>query len=546
MHEALPTMLTMSETDNSVEATARPRTWGKRWIRRPWLVAGCLFAASLAVSCALSFAHWPQPATHDEFAYLLAGDTFAQGRLTNPTHPMWQHFESFHIIHRPSYASKYPPGQGAALALGQVFFGHPMVGVWLQTAVATILTYWVLRAWTGPWWSLLGGVLWIAHPAFQLAWGQTYWGGTLAYIGGCLVVGAALRLRNRTRAIDSIAMACGSIVLATTRPFEGFLFCAAVGVWIASRWIVRGFPPLRDLALKFAVPQAVIITAGIFGILAYNAAVTGDPLTMPYAIHEREYGQCPLFIGQEAAHPVYRHERMERFHSGWAMAWYHWQSTLRGLLYTKYGVTMINIKFFLPLGLAAGILLTRPGRWRRLRPILAIAATAYVLSLVSVWNHPHYSAAIVPLLIIAAVSGLRRADILGRRWVPGLRLGTGMVALQLFLFAWLAVRHGSRPYAGWWDVRAAVIKKLNELPGQDLILVRYGDRHDTLAEWVYNDADIDAAPIVWARSMDEASHEELLRYFGDRTVWLLEPDKEALHALPRDPDQQLAALSQGS
>ena len=258
----------------------------------------------------LPLAPVPQPFIHDEFSFLLAGDTFAAGRLTNPTHPMWQHIESFHITQKPSYMSMYFPAQGLVLAAGKEIAGNPWYGVCASAALMCSAICWMLQGWLPPGWALLGGALAVFRLALFSYWVNGYYGGAVAAIGGSLVLGAFPRVIRKAHATDSFLMALGISLLANSRPYEGVLLCAPVLCALVWWLAAKEHPPVFELLRRATAGFTLLaLTAGCMAY--YNYRVFGDPFTLPYQVNRATYASAPVFLWETPRkEPVYRHRVM--------------------------------------------------------------------------------------------------------------------------------------------------------------------------------------------------------------------------------------------
>jgi hypothetical protein len=488
-----------------------------------------VFAVALAAIVIRLSVLWllpvPYPQIHDEFSYLLEGDTFAHGRLTNPTHPMWLFFDTFHVNQHPTYMSKYPPAQGLALALGQVL-GNPWIGVLLSGGAMSGAILWMLQGWLPPKWALVGGILAMFKVAIFSYWMNSYLGGFVAAIGGALVVGALPRILRSWQTLDSVILGVGVVILANSRPFEGVFLCLPVFFVLLTRLFRGGRPSWRTRLTQVVAPLCIIGILGGAFMGYYNWRGTRSATLFPYAVNEKTYMSTPTFSWQKIRPPLhYANPQFEQFYNG-AMRRTWLQSGVtsmpRGAWKAAY-ILAFTMFFFLWPQLSI-TLLTLPKVLRDRRVRLLLVQTALVFSsflLVRAWFNLHYAAPLVATIFALVTQGMRHI----RHWNAwGRPVGIGItraVVLFVVLLAFFHIDHEP------WDpiqFRVRFTNQLDAMPGKQLVIVHYSPQHIPYREWVYNGADIDGSKVVWAREIPGVSLQPLLNYFHDRQVWLAEPD----------------------
>jgi hypothetical protein len=468
----------------------------------------------------------PTPDVYDEFGHLLVADTLRHFRFANPPHPLSQFFETFFVLQEPAYSSIYPIGQGLALALGRMIFGLPWAGVLLSTAALCSLTYWMLRAWTTPLGSLLGGLLAVIEFGPLNPWMNSYWGGSLAAAAGCLVFGALPRIRESRRPRDAALLGVGLGVHLLVRPYESvFLVLAAILFFV---------PKLRGFMKPAAVACAVLLPA--LGVtLLQNKQVTGSWTTLPYMLSRYQYGVPASFTFQAdpVPHRDLTPQQQLEYKSQLSFRSTGPETLQSFLLRLEYRVRFYRFFFLAPLYIALLFFFPalRESRFRWV--VLTLVIFALGVNFYPFFE-VHYLAALTCLFILISVTGLRqlnRLSPLAAQLVLFLCVAHFVFWYSLHLFEGSEVSAAMEQYETWDGInhanplrRVQVNRQLAGITGKLLVFVRYWPQHRFQEEWVYNQADIDHARIVWARDLGDADNQKLLRYYPDRTAWLLEPD----------------------
>ncbi|HET7213391.1 MAG TPA: hypothetical protein VFL79_07385, partial [Terriglobia bacterium] len=495
----------------------------------------------------------PVPGIGDEFGYLLLSDTFAHWRLTNPTSPMWVHFENSNILWHPTYTSKYWPAQGMMMAVGQVLMGHPFWGVWLSIGLMCAAITWMLQAWVGERWALLGGFLALIRFGTFNYWANSYWGGTVTAMGGALVLGALPRLKQQEHRLrNALLMGLGFAVLANSRPYEGLFLSIPVAVALLV-WLWKLKRPELGAALRTAmVPLLAVLALTVAGMGYYFWRTTGSPFNTPCTIFEHTYDPAPVLPWQPLKpFPAHNYPHIRPAFMLILDGFYNHTQTPGGLFVgtlTRFGIMgsfYLGPIFILPLLLALG-LVPDGFSWKKLSPntrfLMIVSAAVIFANLLPIWYMPHYTSPATCAILALVLIAMRRVQSFNWRGKPSGQFiirAVPSICVLLLLLRMAVPGLATNKIPSWCYLtasdygRADVQWKLRRYPGQQLAIVRHNPSTDMGFDgWVYNRADLNSAKIIWAHDMGREKNQELIDYYKSRHVWLVDADSHPPKLVP--------------
>ena len=498
------------------------------WLRAFTLLAACVFTTLCAGLVGVSGSFPPAPEVHDEFAILLAADTYASGRLTNPTHAMSRFFDSIYVLQQPSYMAKYPPVQGMMLALGKTLGGEYIVGAWISCGIMAAAILWMLQGFLAIRWAIYGTLIAVLQIGIFSYWSHSYWGSTMAVAAGALVIGGTVRVLRRPETATAILVAIGLLILANSRPYDGL--AASIPLMLAMIWRTwTGQVETRRLMLrKVLLPATIVLAIGAMWMGYNNHRVTGNPLKLAYQEYSDQYMVAPAFLWQRPSSttPQYTHPVVESHHLDWEMSFYETQRSLGSYLIVR-GRYLLNICAFyvnwvLAIPFLVGLVLARR---KDLRLATLSLLCVFVAVMLTTWSADRFISPAGSVIYLLVTIGVKHVTSLGRAGPFRICVALAFPLLMLLVMVLLEGQIITPQKASTHPMktpRMEVLRQLQESPGKDLVLVRSPADPNMYFDWVYNGANIDQQEVIFARYYSADENRPLLDYYATRRVWLLE------------------------
>jgi hypothetical protein len=399
----------------------------------------------------------------------------------------------------------------------------------------------------------------------------------VAACGAALLFGGMRRTWTLPRTIPSILTGLGLVLLGNTRPFEGLLVGIPVVVTLGY-WLIRRHQiPLRAKLVSWVLPLGAVLFLGSLFMAVYNRAVTGDWSRFPHDVHTTQYLHQGNFLFS-STHPPERTqvERIARLYGLYVYTPQHGLGLITKAaknVYTRFPATIAwaALGFGVPSGDARASYLTL-ALWILIF-VAVLVADRWVwfccLTILFVvlgqslvwWWYPHYGAPLVPIVLAAVATTLRRITLLSKSADWGRKFAPAMVVLLAGIFAvpwlpainrWIDHRTGvnatgsqvSSPSSAS-DSSPDVVLSLSDLlrrleqTGRDhLVFVRYEGAVPLGRQWVRNRADLHSARVILAHDLGEKRNPALVATYPGRSVWLAKVSTEQTLLKPYTAHEQ--------
>ena len=207
-------------------------------------------------------------------------------------------------------------------------------------------------------------------------------------------------------------MGLGAFIMANSRPYEGFLFCLPVGVFVIAWLFSSRSPAFKVTGPRVLLPLACTVGLTLAFVGYYNWRVTGNALSLPHAFYDTQYINYKVLRSEKLNPPLhYANPQFGLYFNTWLRGPHKWGAQQ---VFANFA------QFFLGSVLCLPFVVTLPWmvRDRKFRfPLVLLACSLGGSLLVAVVSLPHHEApmaATFSVLIVQAMRHLRRWEIKGR------------------------------------------------------------------------------------------------------------------------------------